>query len=391
MTLLSVVIPSHERYRYARQTVGAVLSIDDDIEVVVSDTSAINPWSDAEVAAAGGRLRVVRPPAGISVVENFEAGLREATGRYICFIGDDDLVTKDILRVVKWASDEEIEAVRCTFPALFYWPDYQHRSLRELYEGTLWVSPYSGRTGRLDAKAALASAAKKLGRGVGEMPRAYCGLVARPLVDRIIHEHGGLFGGVSPDIYSAALISHHAKRVAEIDFPIIIPGASGASTAGQSAAGRHVGKLLDNDHIRPFRDLVWHPLVPEFYSVPTVWSYSLVCALVELRGENGLREAGWGRLYAQCLLYHRQYFTETRRAMQAFVSRYSIGWLCYKIGTGLIAEAAWLTRKLTERAALRLGGRATRRMANIPTPADAILATADAVSAGPNLEIGPLL
>src|SRR3546814_1908638 len=82
------------------------------------------------------------------------------------------------------------------------------------------------------------------------MPRAYCGLISLTLIKRILADHDALFGGVSPDIYSAALISAHSVNALDIDFPAVIPGASGASTAGQSAAGRHVGALRDNDHIR---------------------------------------------------------------------------------------------------------------------------------------------
>src|SRR3546814_18230876 len=89
------------------------------------------------------------------------------------------------------------------------------------------------------------------------MPRAYCGLISLTLIKRILADHDALFGGVSPDIYSAALISAHSVNALDIDFPAVIPGASGASKAGQSAAGRHVGVLRDNDHIRPFRNLIW--------------------------------------------------------------------------------------------------------------------------------------
>ncbi|MFX7977155.1 hypothetical protein ABTK65_20135, partial [Acinetobacter baumannii] len=87
-------------------------------------------------------------------------------------------------------------------------------------------------------------------------------------VERIVARHGELFGGVSPDIYSAALISLESQKSYQVDFPIVIPGACAGSTSGKSAQGRHVGGLRDNAHIGAFKNLVWDARVPEYYSVP---------------------------------------------------------------------------------------------------------------------------
>src|SRR3546814_5068960 len=54
------------------------------------------------------------------------------------------------------------------------------------------------------------------------MPRAYCGLISLTLIKRILADHDALFGGVSPDIYSAALISAHSVNALDIDFPAVI-------------------------------------------------------------------------------------------------------------------------------------------------------------------------
>lgn len=348
MPLLSLVIPTHERFRYARETVSAILEMIDDIEVIVSDTSAADAWAQTDIAQARGRLKIVRPGTGISVVDNFNAAVAQAAGDFVCFIGDDDLVTPAIVDIARWAAANDVDAVRLSFPVLFYWADYQHRAQPKAYAGTIWASRYTGAVSPLDPRAALHLASTQLGRGVFNMPRAYCGLVARSLVTRVIERHGALFGGVSPDIYSAALLAAEARHAVEIDFPAIVPGASGASTAGQSAAGRHVGGLRDNDHIRPFRNLVWHPFVPEFYSVPTVWSYSLVRALERIEGCD-VEAAGWGRLYAQCLLYHRAYRRETLQAMRAYAQATSSASLVVKVARGLAAEAIWAAGRLRHR------------------------------------------
>lgn len=378
MPILSLIIPTHERFRYAEGTVEAILAMGDDIELIVSDTSVENPWG----AVAHPRLKVVRPPSGISVVDNFNIALSHATGDYVCFIGDDDLIAPDIVDIARCAGKLGVEAVRFTFPIIFYWQDYLHRSNPEAYSGTVWVSSYSGRVRTLDTYAALRDAAAKLGHGVFDMPRAYCGLVARPLIERIVAKHGALFGGVSPDIYSAALIATHSQKTLDIDFPAIIPGASGASTAGQSAAGRHVGGLRDNAHIRPFRNLVWHPLVPEFYSVPTVWSYSLVRALQQIALTPAV-EPHWGRLYAQCLLYHRTYWRFTLRAMRNFVREKSVSALAATLFTGGVAEIGWAFGRLLRRLSARFEMTKDERIPGVKGSASAASIVAQRIAAGP--------
>lgn len=382
MPILSLIIPTHERFRYAQGTVETILAMGDDIELVVSDTSATNPWD----AISHPRLKVVRPTTGISVVDNFNIALSHATGDYACFIGDDDLIAPEIVEIARHAQRHGVEAVRFAFPIVFYWPDYLHRSNPEAYSGTVWVSDYSARVRTLDTHAALREAAAKLGHGVFEMPRAYCGLIARPLIERIVAQHGALFGGVSPDIYSAALIATHARKTLDIDFPAVILGASGASTAGQSAAGRHVGGLRDNAHIRPFRDLVWHPLVPEFYSVPTVWGYSLVRALEQIMLSPPV-EPHWGRLYAQCLLYHRAYWRFTLRAMRNFVREKSVAALAVTLIAGGLAEVGWALGRVRRRVSVRFAVTKDERIAGVEGSTSAAAIVTRTITAGPQPDL----
>lgn len=382
MPILSLIIPTHERFRYAKETVETLLAMGDDIELIVSDTSAIDPWG---AVARHPRLKVVRPESGISVVDNFNIALSHATGDYVCFIGDDDLIVPEITDIARHAQQSGVEAVRFTFPILFYWQDYLHRSHPAVYSGTVWVSSYSGRIRALDTGAAIREAAAMLGHGVFDMPRAYCGLVSRSLIERIVAEHGALFGGVSPDIYSAALIATHAGKALDIDFPAVIPGASGASTAGQSAAGRHVGGLRDNAHIRPFRDLVWHPLVPEFYSVPTVWSYSLIRALEQISIDPPARPH-WGRLYAQCLLHYRPYWRFTARAMRNFAREESPLALVATLVSGTISELGWALSRVRRRLSTRFQVTKDQRIAGVDSSAAAAAIARRSISAGPQLD-----
>src|SRR3546814_10365190 len=79
---------------------------------LVSDTSEVDPWTSA---APHPRLKVVRPGTGISVVDNFNTALSHATGDYVCFIGDDDLIAPEIVDIACKAKSLSVDAVRFTF------------------------------------------------------------------------------------------------------------------------------------------------------------------------------------------------------------------------------------------------------------------------------------
>lgn len=371
MTLLSVIVPTHNRAKYALPTVRALLALSECIEVVVSDTSSDDALQGALAELPDShRVNVVRPPTGVSVVDNFNAALAAATGHYLVFIGDDDLVTSATVHIAEWAMRTGVDAVSFAFPANYYWPDFQHRLRGSFYAGTLRVEDFSGNVAEHDAKQALAEAADQLGNGVMAMPRAYAGMISRQLADRIRQRHGELFGGVSPDIYSAALISAECRRCVRIDYPVVVPGNSGASTSGQSASGGHLGGLRDNAHIGAFKNLVWDELIPEFYSVPTVWGYSLFKALEKLGRQE---TADLAKLYVRALLFHRHYAGFTMASIRTWTRRR--GWLHVtpRLLTAAAGEAGRVARKLFSMARVTAAGKAPPEMQGL---ADTIEASA---------------
>ncbi len=321
--LVSVVIPTHNRPSCAVSTIRAVLAASPRIEVVVSDTSLEDGISASFPEPRDTRLKLLRPGQPLSVVENFNLGLEAASGEFLIFIGDDDLVSPDAVTVAEWAQRKQLEVISFSFPVLYYWPGFVSTTRWKARGATLAIEPYDGTVQTLDTHAALRHALQNLGGGVYDMPRAYAGMVSRALVDRIVARHGALFGGVSPDIYSAALISLEARNAVHIDFPVVVPGACASSTSGHSARSRHVGGLRDNSHIGAFRNLVWDDRVPEYYGVPTVWGYSLLKAVENL--PKWLEQADFFRLYLKCWISNPAYRSEIWRCARYFGVR--VGWL----------------------------------------------------------------
>ncbi|WP_405198011.1 glycosyltransferase [Brachymonas sp. G13] len=325
-------------------TIRSVLAISDDIEVIVSDTSEVDDIATAMHNEPGWeRVIYVRPPSSFTVVDNFNEGVKYASGDYVVFLGDDDLLSSEIIPLINWAKINRVDSIRLEFPIQYYWPDFVHKRQGDYYSGKLFISKFTGKVEKRSSIDALKGAMENFGGGVGFMPRAYAGIISRALVNIILQKYGLLFGGVSPDIYSSALISVESGDYYNVDYPVVIPGSSGVSTAGLSANGRHVGGLRDNAHIGPFKDLVWDDLIPEFYSVPTVWAYSLLCAIKKIDFKSN---PSFERLYVRCLAYHGYYRRFTLNSMHLWISNVGFVRALLRLLIAAAAEAKFILLKV---------------------------------------------
>lgn len=356
MPLLSVIIPTHNRAKYAVSTIKSVLSISELIQVVVTDSSSVDEISSHfQNLTDQSRLKLIRTSDSISVVENFNIARQAADGEYLVFIGDDDFVSSEIVSLAVWAKTNAVDSLKLNFPVLYYWPDFRHASRGDVYAGTLHVSPFSGKIKSHSAKNAFWHSLANFGGGVLEMPRAYAGMLSSSLANEIVNKYGALFGGVSPDIYSSAIISIETKNCVTVDFPIVVPGASGESTTGQSASGGHYGKLRENPHISPFRDLVWDHRIPEFYSVPTVWSFSLLKA-VELISQihpDLNPTPNFARLILKCFVYHPAEAKRTMMSLQILFDNYGVWKILWQIIKATFSEFAWGLSRIRNRVLAR--------------------------------------
>jgi glycosyltransferase involved in cell wall biosynthesis len=346
--LLSIVVPSCNRQK-TLLSVLATLVAETAAELVVSDNSDA-PLTDEALRAlgAGERLRYRHWTERMSVVDNFERGLAMATGEYLLFIGDDDCVGPGIDAIVAWMKRDGIDALvsyRSRFIASYFWPGVKSRYFGDAYQGKLFLSPSTGRAIPIERRAALAGAANRPGTGLNDMARAYHGIVSRALVDRVVARFGQLFGGVSPDIYSATLLTELADKPYILDYPFVVPGASAASTAGEGAASRNNDRLDAREHIKRFgANLKWDERIPSFYSPDTVWAFSHQSALDRL-GVPGLG-LNFPRLYLRCALMHRHHRAETLAALRVWRRTNGVTTLVLGVIGGFFAEALAQVRRV---------------------------------------------
>jgi glycosyltransferase involved in cell wall biosynthesis len=316
--LISVVIPTRNRSKYLVNSVNTILEKCPTAQIVVSDNSDSDILRELLlVQIATGRVTYDYSSEMRSVIQNFEHAVSLARGDWLMILGDDDSIGPGLAEIVSWASMNQIEAVvpyNESFITSYYWPGVLSKYYGDAYASRLFIWPFTGHVFRVNSIDELKRVSNRFGGNLGSMPRIYHGLVSRALIDRILKRHGRLFGGVSPDIFSAALISAHSQSTVLVDFPFVIPGTSKSSTAGQGAERVDRLDLRETEHIARFGEgLKWDNRIPEFYSPQTVWAFSLLKALEELP-ELAIKPS-YARLYVKCILYCHGYIDLTLATM----------------------------------------------------------------------------
>jgi glycosyltransferase involved in cell wall biosynthesis len=91
--LMSVCIPTHDRREMLLAALGSVLDQDcADIEVVVSDNASVDGSADTVERLGDPRVKLLRQQRNIGSVANHNACVEAASGTWILFLHDDDLL-----------------------------------------------------------------------------------------------------------------------------------------------------------------------------------------------------------------------------------------------------------------------------------------------------------
>jgi glycosyltransferase involved in cell wall biosynthesis len=350
---LTIVIPTSNRQLYALSAVSSCLALSEKIDVIVCDSSETEELKDLIAKGLSPeRVLYLKTSSSYSIVQNFSAALPYVKGRFVTYIGDDDFVSSALLEVCEFCDQHSVDVCTFAFPAAYFWPDYRHRRSGSVDAGTLQIGHYSGRIQHIDATDALRRALRVLGTGPGRMPRIYAGLVSTEYLCRLVAKHETIFGGVSPDVYSSVLLASENPSFLHVDFPAIVPGIGGKSGSGSSSQGSHIGSLKGNRYMQLFGDIQWDPLVPEYYSVPTVWASSTLAALKKLDDQT---HPNYVNVYVRCLLYARGYADHVGAAYCVYMRQASFAMFVRDLWATALGEVAYVTKAIYSIVKRRLG------------------------------------
>ena len=307
--LLSIVIPTRNRQKYALQSVQQIYDVTDDaVQIVVQDNSDDNSLSAMlEKQAFGPRVKYTYIATRIPGVDNYAGGIAQSDGEYICCIGDDDGVLRDITKVTAWAKANNVAAIKLGVQASYFWPGTMPSfpegclNLEDTDASHFYANPQKElvsflKTGCLDFPNAL-------------LVKAYHGIVRKDMFDKIYAKTGRYCGGLSPDIYLSTSLSLDTESLLCVNFPLTIFGACKQSTTGDSVNKVNVSKLELAPHFigQPY---TWSDKVPDYYCGMNIWADSAMHALDDMGAGDIKKDFSVEKLTCMCLLSHRAYKKE---------------------------------------------------------------------------------
>jgi glycosyltransferase involved in cell wall biosynthesis len=310
--LLSIIIATKNRQKYALSAVDSILSLNDDrIEVVIQDNSDDRNLSAMlEPFMSDKRLVYRYTPPPFSSIDNFNAGVELSKGEYVCLIGDDDGINPEIIDAAVWAKANNVDALVGSINANYRWentgaPD---TLFTKMTGSTLTITAFDGKVAEADLEDSLLKLMKNGCTNYLEfsLPKLYHGLVRRKCLETIYKKTGAYLKGLSPDIYSAISLACNVNKLVTVDYPLTIPGVCGQSTSiTEGQLKKHSKKLEDAPHFRDRGNYAWSEQVPRIYCVQTIWADSGFAALREMGRTDLIGQFDKYNLYANILAADR--------------------------------------------------------------------------------------
>ena len=294
--LLSIVIPTKNRYQYLRHFVEAASSFEDDgFEVVIQDNSDDNAEFDEFLQPyLSSSIKYFYCDEPLSGRENADRAILNSAGEYVCMIGDDDGFSSKIMRLVRWMQTQGYESCRFT-PPTYMWPDFVDRP--QITKG-MWISSFKSSIHDIAVEKELGILLKTGGYRHTKLPSVHHGIVSRAALDKVYDRAGSFFPGMSLDSANIAALSFVVKKHAYSETPYTVGGLSGSSTFGggnnlhprKSEFGGIKG--LDSDIIEK-----WEKEIPLIWTVQGCATHATIQAIRAMGQEDALKRFNYNCFY----------------------------------------------------------------------------------------------
>jgi hypothetical protein len=257
--LFSICIPSRDRLKAVKQTVGSVMGQSfENWEIIISDNStsshgAISDWVKT-LDVPQNKIRVVETGGTLQMDANWEAATRPATGDYVLVVADRWRLRNGALKVFA-------DIVEQYDPDLFFWPGTKFGQLEAMLSRPSGPPPIQ--VSQLSANEVLGEFLNFRGFKTESVygqpiPRALNSAYRRCLGDQARNIWGELFRPVSPDYTSAMallLLGDRCIKIHEMMYTPLLGTGSNFSTSSiiglghylKSYPGCHVWRGLDKD------------------------------------------------------------------------------------------------------------------------------------------------
>jgi len=241
MAHLTICVPTRNRQRYCIETIRAIATSEVlDIEVLVADNSddetQLSSFFENEFDDA--RFRLLPPQDQVlSMVDNWERAMENATGKWVTFIGDDDYIDPRASDLIKRYERIHVDVEAVGWSRMSYnWPDNRPSD-------TMATVP-AGSSTLVANKVQLENFLFRWTEGKNRPSSGfgvYHGAASRKLMERIKARFGNrYFEHPNVDYDSSCKVTAEARKLVTCQRPFSILGACSSS----NSAGLHSQKTM---------------------------------------------------------------------------------------------------------------------------------------------------
>ena len=343
--LVSLVVPTKNRYPYLFKLIELLKSFNfgPEFELVVQDNNDDNAVFKQYIACSPYvNLKYYYDPNPIPIGLNCDRAIRNSRGDYVCFIGDDDCITKNFMPCIRWMQENKVD---CVFPRriMYFWPDYCDKGDER---ASVHYEDFTREVSFFDTSSVLKELLDTGCVGIARVPMIYHGIVSRGLLDKIWEQCGTYFPGASPDIASAISLCMVTDKYASFRFPIIIAGNSRTGGGGQKILRHHAQTDFSKLPFLPKQtEAIWDKRIPKIWSNATIWCESVVEAL-HVWGRYDLADSiNYEALYSNFAInyfyYRKMAYSLTNNKLKLFFNS------CWGILEKMVKEfAKWVLKLL---------------------------------------------
>lgn len=305
--LVSVVVPTKNRYFYLKYLINLLDSFKlNELELVIQDNSDNNTEIlEFLKQINNANIKYFYSNEKLSMSGNSDLAVLHSTGEYVCFIGDDDGVCRNIVDCVKWMKENDIDSLRTPWTA-YRWGDYNKLRQRNGLSGTLLYKNPESSYKLVDPLKELKKSLRKGFQSLENMPLLYNGIVRREILEKVFSVGDTYFPGGSPDISNSVSMCFFTEKHAIAEIPVIIAGNSKMTGGGIYKRKGRISQLEDVGFISQSVIDNWEQNIPKIWAGRFAWPESGIKALRYVNHEELIDSLNFNYMFAGTAIYYNQ-------------------------------------------------------------------------------------
>lgn len=314
--LLSIVVPVKNNYECLKSIINlsnekSVSSIEFIIQDNTEKNKEIIEYINKEKKE---NLKYFHIKENISMSENFNRAILNASGEYILILGADDNISSKILDVVKYIDLNDIESAIFK-KAKYNWPGMKFRIHQNL--PNLIIPRSKDVIREINCEKEFIRLLKRGMVSIGKLPNPYHGIVKRDLLIQVFKITGTCVPGASPDMAMAVALTQIVKKHVIVELPYVLSGHSFNSAGGKGARREHKGDLKNKNFLPLNVEENWPRKIPKLWTNPTIYADSLFSSLKSMNKEEKLHKFNYLANYSNII----SFFPEYKQILNDFIDK----------------------------------------------------------------------